>query len=79
MDDKKAGVYQFSWDGVDGLGNSVDDGVYHIEANYTLQNGETKMTKLGTYPIEAVRFDGGKALLKLGSSYVPLENVKEVY
>jgi flagellar basal-body rod modification protein FlgD len=34
---------------------------------------------MGTYPIEAVRFENGAALVKVGSNYVPLDQVKEVY
>jgi len=74
-----AGVYQFSWDGFDNGGSSVDDGSYHISASYETQNGTRAQTRLGAYPIESVRFDGGKALLKLGSNYVPIDKVKEIY
>ena len=34
---------------------------------------------LGAYPIESVRFDGGNTLVKVGSNYVPLSQVREVY
>ncbi len=74
-----AGVYQFTWDGTDALGNQADSAVYHVNAQYTDANGDTQQTRLGAYPIESVRFDGGNTLVKLGSNYVPLENVKEVY
>jgi len=74
-----AGVYEFTWDGTDSAGNRVDGGVYHVNANYTDSNNAAQATRLGAYPIEAIRFDAGKALVKLGSNYVPLENIKEVY
>jgi len=74
-----AGVYQFTWDGTDALGNQADSAVYHVNAQYTDANGDTQQTRLGAYPIESVRFDGGNTLVKVGSSYVPLENVQEVY
>ena len=73
------GVYSFEWDGTDNSGNSVDDGIYEITSNYYDANGDPQYTALGTYPVESVRFDNGKALVKLGSSYIPLENVKEFY
>ena len=76
---KSSGVYQFTWDGTNGGGNLIDDGVFHANAKYTNDNGETKSTKLGAYPIESVRFDDGKTLVKLGSNYVSLDKVKEVY
>jgi len=75
----KSGVYQFDWDGLDNAGNSVNSGVYYVTANYTDPDGNDLETRLGAYPIESVRFDAGQTLVKVGSSYVPLENVKEVY
>jgi len=74
-----AGVYQFTWDGTDSSTNPVDSGIYHINASYSDPDGNPLKTRLGAYPIESVRFDQGKTLVKLGSSYVPLEQVKEVY
>jgi len=74
-----AGVYQFTWDGTNLSGDYADAGIYHVNANYTNQNNEARQTRLGAYPIESVRFDDGKALVKVGSNYVPLDQVKEVY
>jgi flagellar basal-body rod modification protein FlgD len=74
-----SGVYQFTWDGTNATGNFADSGIYHIAASYEDAQGKPQTTRLGAYPIESVRFDGGQALLKLGSSYVPLENIKEIY
>jgi len=74
-----AGVYQFTWDGTDNNGEQVAGGIYYASASYTDQNNEAQTTRVGTYPIESVRFDDGTTLLKLGSSYVPLENIKEIY
>ncbi len=76
---KDAGVHQFSWNGVGSDRTTAGSGIYHITSNYTDTNGVAKTTKLGTYPIEAVRFDKGTSLLKLGSNYVPIGKVKEVY
>jgi hypothetical protein len=47
--------------------------------NYSDPDGNVLQTRLGAYPIESVRFENGNTLVKLGSSYVPLENVVEVY
>jgi len=74
-----SGVYQFTWDGLDANGNGVDSGIYSVNANYTDQSGNTQKTRLGAYPIESVRFDNGNTLVKLGSNYVPLSSVVEVY
>ena len=75
----QAGVYKFEWDGTDSGGNVVDGGIYHVNATYTDGDGNTQRTRLGAYPIESVRFDGSQTLVKVGSSYIPIENVKEVY
>ena len=74
-----SGVYQFTWDGSDTAGNAVDSGIYHVNANYSNPDGTTLQTRLGAYPIEAVRFDQGNTLVKVGSNYVPLESIVEVY
>lgn len=74
-----SGVYQFDWDGLDSGGNIADSGVYYITASYTDPAGTALETRLGAYPIESVRFEGGQTLVKVGSSYVPLENIVEVY
>ncbi|EQB40211.1 hypothetical protein M947_02435 [Sulfurimonas hongkongensis] len=79
LDKKEAGVYQFDWDGVLSDGSSADSGIYYVTASYKNEAGETQATRLGTYPIEAVRFEEGKALVKVGSNYVSLDSIKEVY
>jgi len=74
-----AGVYKFDWDGTLSNGSSAESGMYYITASYNNPAGKALTTRMGTYPIEAVRFDAGKALVKVGSSYVPFENIKEIY
>lgn len=74
-----SGVHQFTWDGKSVSGNSVADGIYHVNASYTDQKGNAQKTRLGTYPIESVKFQAGKALAKVGSSYVSLDKIKEVF
>lgn len=73
------GVYQFTWDGLDGKGESVESAVYHVNASYTDPSGNALQTRLGAYPIESVRFTNGNAELKVGSNYVALANIREVY
>lgn len=74
-----AGVYKFTWDGTDQAGNAATEGVYHVNAKYADPDGVNHETRLGAYPIESIKFDTGKAYAKLGSSYVSLENIAEVY
>lgn len=73
------GVYQFTWDGTDKASNQVDAGIYYASASYTDPNGNALKTRVGTYPIESVRFEGGDTLVKVGSSYVSLSKIVEVY
>ncbi len=73
------GVYSFDWDGKDDNGNTVDDGIYKITADYYDSEGNPQHTAVGSYPIESVRFDNGKAMVKLGSQYIPLDEVVEIY
>jgi len=79
MGSNPSGVYQFTWDGTDNAGNTVEGGIYHVDASYTDTDDKDQTTRLGAYPIESVRFDQGKTLVKLGSNYIPLSSVKEVY
>jgi len=74
-----AGVHKFDWDGTDLNGNVVKEGIYKVDAEYTNNAGESLETKLGVYPIESVRFQEGETLVKVGSTYVPLSKVFEVY
>jgi flagellar basal-body rod modification protein FlgD len=73
------GIQTFTWDGTDFNGVRVPPGSYTITASYTTPSGETKKTAYGFYPIESVRFDGDKAMLKLGSQYYPMDKIKEIY
>jgi flagellar basal-body rod modification protein FlgD len=74
-----AGVYQFTWNGEDSVGNVADSGIYHVNATYSDQDGNAQETRLGAYPIESVRFESGETYVRVGSSYVPLSDVVEVY
>jgi len=74
-----SGVYQFTWDGTDQAGNQANGGIYHVTADYADQSGATQTTRLGAYPIESIKFDKGTAYAKLGSNYVSLDKISEVY
>ncbi len=74
-----AGVYQFTWDGTESSGNIAESGYYYVTASYSNPEGDALETRLGTYPIESVKFDSGETLVKIGSSYIPLEQVSEIY
>ncbi len=74
-----AGIHTYSWDGTNDSGVRVKAGSYTIEAEYVTQNGERQTTHYGRYPIESVRFDKGKAEVKMGSHYYPVDQLKEIY
>ncbi len=75
----KNGVLAFQWDGVSDSGEQLDPGYYYVTSDYTDVDGEAQKTQFGIYPVESVRFDEGKALMKLGSSYVPQEYIVEYF
>ena len=74
-----SGVYQFDWDGTLSNGDAAESGMYYITASYKNPAGEDLTTRMGAYPIESVRFEDGATLVKVGSSYVDIENVVEIY
>ncbi|MCK9472966.1 FlgD immunoglobulin-like domain containing protein [Sulfurimonas sp.] len=73
------GVYQFTWDGTDANGNQVKSGIYYATASYKNPNGDDLTTRVGAYPIESVKFEGNETYFKVGSNYVSLADVKEIY
>ena len=75
----EAGTYTYEWDGKDQSGTAVDDGIYYITASYSNATGEDLTTRVGTYPIESVRFDAGATYAKVGSGYIPIEDIVEIY
>ncbi len=79
LGENSKGVYQFGWDGTTDDGTIAEAGFYHVNATYTDPNSVTQHTRVGTYPIQSVRFDGGETLVSLGSSYVSFEAIKEIY
>jgi len=74
-----SGVYQFTWDGKDNSGNIADSGFYKVTADYRDSEQTSLSTRMGVYPIESVKFDNGKSLAKVGSSYVPIDAISEIY
>ena len=73
------GTLSFDWDLTDDNGNKVNPDSYEVTAEYTDPDGKSHNTALGAYPIESIRFENGEALAKLGSSYVPFSQIKEIY
>ena len=75
----KEGVLAFEWDGTDNYNEAVASGYYSVKADYLDANNDTQSTQFGIYPVESVRYDDGTPLIKLGSSYVPMEYIVEFF
>ncbi len=73
------GTYSYTWSGKNSDGSIAASGTYHVNASYIDNNNLSQNTKLGVYPIEALKFNGADTLVKLGSKYVPFTSIKEVY
>jgi len=76
--DGEKGIQHFSWDGTDDNGNKLPEGSYKIIADYTTNDKKQLSTILGQYPVSAVKFENGEAMLKIGENYIPMSSVKEV-
>ncbi len=77
MEEGKSGVEQFVWDLKNSSGARVPNGAYKVSVNYKDKDGKEYKSELGKYPVEGVKFKEGKALLKLGSKYIPMTDIKE--
>ena len=75
----QSGLVQFEWDAKNQNGEKVESGIYKVEAVYAGEDGLDRKTNIGTYPISSVRFTSSGAELKLGSYYVPSDNITEIY
>lgn len=79
LEEGEQGVLAFEWDGFDDNGNALSSGYYSVTAEYLDSELNQQKTQFGIYPVEAVRIVGDEALVKLGSSYVPIDYVVEFY
>jgi len=77
--DLKSGVNSFSWDLTNSSGEEIEAGSYSIVAEYTSSDESSNEAVYGVYPIESVKFVDGKANLKLGSKYYPINKVAEIF
>jgi flagellar basal-body rod modification protein FlgD len=73
------GVLNFDWDLIGDNGERVPSDTYEVTAEYTTPDGKDETTALGAYPIESIRFENGEPYAKLGSNYVPFNQIQEIY
>ncbi|MGE4398061.1 MAG: flagellar hook capping FlgD N-terminal domain-containing protein [Campylobacterales bacterium] len=78
-DAKSKGVFQIDWDGTNNGGAAVADGAYYVKVEYTATDGTTGKNTIGAYPIESVKIVDGTAYFKVGSQYVEVSSIKEIY
>lgn len=71
------GVKSFQWDLKDNAKAQAPKGSYSVSVSYSDVDGKLQQSTIGTYPVEAVKFEKGVAHLKLGSKYVPISDIKE--
>lgn len=75
------GTLKFIWDGTNDKGENVKEGKYTITAKYVdniKDLNKTHETAMGTYPISSVKFEDGQTLVKIGTSYVSADRIKEI-
>ncbi len=76
--DSTSSYEALSWDGQDSNGNLLASGTYKISATYTDSTGSSKSADVA-YMVDSIRFSNGTAEAKLGSSYVALSKITEIY
>lgn len=75
----KQGVNKISWDTLGTNGAALQPGAYSVRIKYTNTDGQFKSAKYGEYPVESVKFIGGKANVKIAGEYQPVDKVAEFY
>lgn len=78
-DAKSKGTFQVKWDGSNDAGSKVADGNYYVKVNYTTTDGTNGTTTIGAYPIDSVKIESGVPYFKVGSQYVPVASVQEIF
>lgn len=77
FDSANAGIKDFSWNGTDDDGNMLPDGAYAAKAVYKDSQDKIHISRTGEYPVEAVKFKDGKALVKIAGHFVDIEQIHE--
>ena len=79
LNEQEKGVKSFEWDGKNSKEERAQEGLYTVKAIYNNKDGEERVARYGLYPISSVKFENGKPLLKLGTNYISIDMVKEIY
>lgn len=74
-----AGVHSYTWDGTDGGGTQLPDGVYAIQVTGAdLDGDQVDFTTRAVGEVTGVEVRNGEVLLSIGALKVPLEDVHAV-
>lgn len=79
LENISSGTQTLKWDLLNDNGVRVSNGGYTARATYLDENGKTNTTTLGTYPVEAVKFVDGKAMVKIAGEYKSTDDIAEFY
>ncbi|MGH1601276.1 flagellar basal body rod modification protein [Campylobacter majalis] len=79
LENISSGTQTLKWDLLNDNGVRVNNGGYTVRATYLDENGKTNTTTLGTYPVEAVKFVDGKAMVKIAGEYRSTDDIAEFY
>ena len=75
-----SGKHSFVWDGSSTTGVAQPNGKYQLTINATNPDGQPITPSYGiTGSVTGVEFDGGTAVLSIGSVKVPLTNVTQIH
>lgn len=71
------GRHTLSWDGTDGSGNALDDGLYTLTVNALDAEGETMSSSVSsTARVTGVDLSGSEVIIEMGQLRVPLSSIR---
>jgi flagellar basal-body rod modification protein FlgD len=74
-----AGTHSYTWDGTDGNGIALEDGVYTIQVTGSdLDDESVDITTRAVGKVSGVEVRNGQVLLSIGALQIPLEDVHAV-
>jgi len=78
LEGSSSGVKDLVWDGYKSNGDAAEAGAYTIEAKYITNDGVSKQTKMGIYPIESIVLGKEIPEAKIGDKYYKFNEIKEI-
>lgn len=78
LSNSQTGYVPITWNATDNNGNAVANGTYSVTTTYTDASGVTRNSDI-SYLAQSIKFDNGKASVNLGSSYIALDKITEIF